>query len=64
MGIDRSQDGLDLCGSSPLCLGQAVRPAGSIGASVRIGITKAAERPWRFFEKGSPFVSGPKKLNL
>jgi DNA-3-methyladenine glycosylase len=64
MGIDRSQDGLDLCGLSPLWLGQAVRPTGAIGVSVRIGITKAAERPWRFFEKGNPFVSGPKKLNL
>jgi DNA-3-methyladenine glycosylase len=64
MGIDREQDGLDLCGSSPLWLGQAVRPVAAIGISVRIGITKAAEQPWRFFEKGNPFVSGPRKLNL
>ena len=64
MGIDRGQDGLDLCGPSALWLGQTMRPASSIGVSVRIGITKAAERPWRFFEKGSPYLSGPKKLNL
>jgi DNA-3-methyladenine glycosylase len=64
MGIDSGQDGLDLCGPSPLWLGQAARPAGAIGVSVRIGITKAADQPWRFFEKGNPFVSGPKKLNL
>jgi len=64
MGIDRSQDGLDLCGPSPLWLGQAAEPTGPIGVSVRIGITKAIEQPWRFFEKGNPFVSGPKKLNL
>jgi DNA-3-methyladenine glycosylase len=63
LGIDRTQDGLDLCAPGPLRLGRGSRPAGSIGVSVRIGITKAADKPWRFFEKGNPFVSGPKKLN-
>jgi DNA-3-methyladenine glycosylase len=63
MGIDRAQDGLDLCAPGPLWLGEAAGPTGAIGVSVRIGITKAAERPWRFFERGNPHVSGPKRLN-
>jgi DNA-3-methyladenine glycosylase len=62
--VNRRLDGLDLCASRELWLGTAVRPAGPIGVSVRIGITKDAERMLRFYERGNPFVSGPKRLNL
>lgn len=61
--ITRQLDGVDLCGSGTLWLGTAVRPVGRIGVSVRIGITKEAHRPLRFFERGNPFVSGPKSLH-
>jgi DNA-3-methyladenine glycosylase len=61
--IDRNQDGLDLCAGGPLWLGAAVKRAGPIGVSIRIGITQDAHRPLRFYEQGSPFVSGPKSLN-
>lgn len=57
--IDRRLDGVDLCASGPLWLGTAVRETAHIGATLRIGITREVHRPLRFFEVGSPFVSGP-----
>jgi DNA-3-methyladenine glycosylase len=61
--IDLQFDGLDLCRKGPLWLAQDDWEAGDIGRSVRIGITKDADRPLRFYLRGSPFVSGPKSLN-
>lgn len=62
MQIDFSQDGLDLCAAGPLWLAATSQKAGGIGMSVRIGLTRNADRRWRFYERGSPFVSGPKSL--
>lgn len=62
MGITRRLDGVDLCGRGPLWLGAGTQPAGAIGRSVRIGLTKEAHRPLRFYERGNPFVSGPSRL--
>jgi DNA-3-methyladenine glycosylase len=45
-----------------LWIGSALKPVGKIGVSVRIGITKEAHRPLRFYERGSEFVSGAKAL--
>jgi DNA-3-methyladenine glycosylase len=61
--IDREQNGLDLCAGGSLWLGAAIKRAGPIGVSVRIGITQDAHRLLRFYEQGNPFVSGPKRLN-
>jgi DNA-3-methyladenine glycosylase len=62
--IDRSVDGIDMCADGPLWLGTAVRKTGHIGTSTRIGITREVDRLLRFFEVGSPFVSGPKALSM
>ena len=60
--ITSELDGADLCAQGPLWLGRSIRPVARIGRSVRIGIRKDAHRRWRFYERGSPFVSGPKYL--
>jgi DNA-3-methyladenine glycosylase len=72
--IDRTLDGVDLCAPGPLWLGAIVpfkaetsspgsrRTAVALGKSPRIGITRAARRLLRFYERGSPFVSGPARL--
>ena len=62
--IDRRHDGLDLCAPGALWLGVTRHPVGTIVKSVRIGITRAAGQLLRFYERGSPLVSGPKGLLL
>jgi DNA-3-methyladenine glycosylase len=64
MRIDLSLYATDLCADGPLRLSAADRPAGPIGTSVRIGISREAQRPLRFYERGNPCVSGPRALSL
>jgi DNA-3-methyladenine glycosylase len=60
--VDLSQSGLDLCAAGPLWLGTTGRKIGTIGKSVRIGITRDVDRLLRFYEPGNPHVSGAKRL--
>jgi DNA-3-methyladenine glycosylase len=59
--IDQRLNGVDLCADGPLWLGAAVRESACVSTTVRIGITHEKNRRLRFFEAGSPFVSGPRK---
>lgn len=61
--IDRSLDGLDLCRQGPLWLARDEVEPGEIGQSIRIGISKDADRLLRFYVRGSAFVSGPGSLS-
>jgi DNA-3-methyladenine glycosylase len=69
--ITREHDGIDLTASRTLWLGELSpatteswqpRHAAAVGKTVRIGITRAADHLLRFYERGNPFVSGPKHL--
>src|SRR3954447_7073646 len=62
MAIDRSLDGADLCARGPLWLARGIAEPPGIGESVRIGITREVHRLLRFYVRGCPFVSGPKRL--
>ena len=63
LGIDVDLDGVSLLDDKGLWLAAAPATDARIGKSRRIGITKAAERVLRFYERGNPFVSGPKSLS-
>ena len=59
LGIDRSLDGADMCAtSSPLRIrvGQPARSA-KIATGPRVGVSSAAEVPWRYWLDGESTVS-------
>ena len=62
LDVDRALDGIDLCRPGPLIVASGRRRA-PIGESVRIGLTREAHRVLRFYERGSPHVSGPARIN-
>jgi DNA-3-methyladenine glycosylase len=61
--VDRRHDGLNLFTNKQLWIGSDGHSIKSIGESVRIGLTKAADERLRYFVPGSSYLSGPRKLN-
>ena len=56
LGIDLGQDGADLsAGALTLTLDPTV--TGPVATGPRVGLRKAADRPWRFWVEGEPTVS-------
>lgn len=56
LGIDLSQDGTDLA-AGPLTLALHDSPPPLVHSGPRVGLRKAADRPWRFWLAGEPSVS-------
>ena len=61
--IDRRLDGIDLCREGQLWLGSDDHKSGEVAQSIRIGISRDANRLLRFYLRDSPFVSGSRSLN-
>jgi DNA-3-methyladenine glycosylase len=62
-GLTRDQSGCDMARrDSLLYLEDRHEPEPRIVVSPRIGITKATDRLWRFYDSGSSSVSGPASL--
>jgi DNA-3-methyladenine glycosylase len=57
MGIGRSQGGADVCDpASPLFV-RALAPGGQVSRGPRVGVSRAADVPWRFWITGDATVS-------
>lgn len=55
--FDRTHSGLDLTGSKVYIIDMPSLKKSQIGISMRIGISKSTELPWRFFIKNSKYLS-------
>ncbi len=65
LGLDRRHDGADLvpaptaASGLPIFIGDdGTPPPTELGRSGRIGVSRARNRPWRFYVAGEPNVSG------
>lgn len=61
--VNFSLNGTLYAAGNPLWLADDGARRPKIATSLRIGITRNADKPWRYFVPGSRFVSGPAKLN-
>jgi DNA-3-methyladenine glycosylase len=58
LAIDRTDDGVDLLHAPQLQLREgSPLPRRSVARSTRVGVRVGVEARWRYFERGSPFVS-------
>ncbi|HEX6578140.1 MAG TPA: DNA-3-methyladenine glycosylase [Jiangellaceae bacterium] len=58
LGLGGADNGTDLCdGSSRLRLQTGTQPVGPVRTGPRVGLSRAGDRPWRFWLDGDPTVS-------
>jgi DNA-3-methyladenine glycosylase len=63
LDVDRRLDAIDLCKKGPLWLARDDHVTPDVATSTRIGLSRAIDRPLRFYVRGNRFVSGSKLLN-
>jgi DNA-3-methyladenine glycosylase len=61
LAIRLEDTGADLLSGDPLRIDPSNKPV-EVLATARIGITRDVDRPWRFIEAGSTYLSGPRRL--
>ena len=58
LGIDRSLDGADVCDpAGPLRISGRLTGVPAVGSGPRVGVSRAAAIPWRFWIEAEPTVS-------
>lgn len=60
LGIDREHNGALLTGRGPLSL-RCGEPPVTVSSGPRVGVSRAADVPWRFWATGDPTVSAYKR---
>ncbi|HEY5820437.1 MAG TPA: DNA-3-methyladenine glycosylase [Propionibacteriaceae bacterium] len=61
LGLDAEQKGTPLFGGGPVLLEGPGTPSEAILSGPRVGVSAAADRPWRFWLAGNPYVSDYKR---
>jgi DNA-3-methyladenine glycosylase len=56
LGLSAAHRGVDVFGAGPVTL-EPARSSVGYSAGPRVGVQQAADRPWRFWVTGSPYVS-------
>jgi DNA-3-methyladenine glycosylase len=57
LAIGAEQKGAYLFGSGPVTLTPALEPPAAVEQGPRVGVSAEADRPWRFWLPGDPYVS-------
>jgi DNA-3-methyladenine glycosylase len=61
LGLTLADGGADLFGDGPVRLELQAHPFATVASGPRVGVSVEADRPWRFWVQGDPYVSAYKR---